>query len=84
MSIFSLRKGEIICLMGPNGCGKTTLLDNIMAILHYDKGEITLMGKPIYNYKRRNSPKCAYVPQIHNVVFPYTVEQVVMMGRTGI
>ncbi|HHT50892.1 MAG TPA: ABC transporter ATP-binding protein [Eubacteriaceae bacterium] len=81
---FSLRKGEIICLMGPNGCGKTTLLDNIMAILHYDKGEITLMGKPIYNYKRREiAQNIAYVPQIHNVVFPYTVEQVVMMGRTA-
>ncbi len=80
----SLKRGEVICLMGPNGCGKTTLIDNIMSILIPDDGEIVLMGKPINSYKRREiAQNIAYVPQIHNVVFPYTVEQVVMMGRTA-
>jgi iron complex transport system ATP-binding protein len=81
---FSISPGEILCLMGPNGCGKTTLLDNIMAIHKPKGGDITLMGQPIGNYKRiQIAQNIAYVPQIHNITFPYTVREIVMMGRTA-
>lgn len=81
---FSLSKGEILCLMGPNGCGKTTLLDTIMSIHQPDEGSITLLGEPIESFGRREiAQNIAYVPQIHHIVFPYTVEQIVLMGRTA-
>ncbi|MBF7097313.1 ABC transporter ATP-binding protein [Alkalibacter mobilis] len=81
---FDMGQGDVVCLMGPNGCGKTTLLDNIMSIHQASKGEIFLMEKPLSKYNRRDVAKhMAYVPQIHQVVFPYTVEQIVMMGRTA-
>ncbi len=81
---FSVPAGQIVCLMGPNGCGKTTLLDNIMAIHRPDQGSITLLGKPLHAYKRHEiASEIAYVPQIHDVHFPYTVREVVMLGRTA-
>ncbi|MCL2817583.1 MAG: ABC transporter ATP-binding protein [Clostridiales bacterium] len=80
----ALRAGEILCLMGPNGCGKTTLIDNIMAIHRPKAGGIRLMGQPLRGYKRHEiAQHIAYVPQIHNITFPYTVREVVLMGRTA-
>lgn len=80
----SMSSGEILCLMGPNGCGKTTLIDNIMRIHKPKYGKITLMGQPIDSYKRREiAQNISYVPQIHNITFPYTVKEIVMMGRTA-
>jgi len=81
---FSIKSGEILCLMGPNGCGKTTLIDNILAIHKSKAGEIILMDKPLSRLKRHEiAQDIAYVPQIHSVTFPYTVKEVVMMGRTA-
>lgn len=81
---FSMDSGDVVCLMGPNGCGKTTLLDNVMSILTPSTGSIRLFGKSLEVYRRKElAQKIAYVPQIHQVVFPYTVEQVVLMGRTS-
>jgi len=81
---FPLRAGEILCLMGPNGCGKTTLLDNVMAIHKPKTGRIDLMGEPLHSYKRHQIARhIAYVPQTHQITFPYTVAEVVLMGRTA-
>ena len=81
---FMLNRGEIHCLFGPNGCGKTTLLDCVMGIHKVNKGEIKVMEKDIASYKREDFAKeVAYVPQIHSRTFPYTVKQVVMMGRNA-
>lgn len=80
----SMNKGDVICLMGPNGCGKTTLIDNVMSIHTPANGQIQLLGKSLEEYSRKNLARyIAYVPQLHQVVFPYTVEQVVLMGRTA-
>lgn len=81
---FSVPEGQIVCLMGPNGCGKTTLLDTIMAVHRPEKGSITLLDRPLSSYRRHQiAAEIAYVPQIHDVYFPYTVREMVLMGRTA-
>ncbi len=79
-----LEHGEVCCLMGPNGCGKTTLIDCILGILPLKAGEILIDGQNIQNFKPELlAQKLAYVPQVHNRSFPYTVRQIVLMGRTA-
>jgi iron complex transport system ATP-binding protein len=81
---FQMEAGEVICLIGPNGSGKTTLLDCIMGIFPLKKGEILLQGKNINHLKAREIARIiAYVPQIHKKTFPYTVEEIVLMGRAS-
>jgi iron complex transport system ATP-binding protein len=78
-----LVKGEILCLFGPNGCGKTTLIDNILGHLRLKTGTILIDGKDQQSFSRRDlAKKIAYVPQIHEKTFPYKVIEVVVMGRT--
>jgi iron complex transport system ATP-binding protein len=55
-----------------------------MALKKPQAGEIHLCGKPINEYKRHElARKIAYVPQVHDVTFPYTVREIVLMGRTA-
>ena len=76
--------GEIVCLMGPNGCGKTTLIDAVMGLKKPSGGEILLCGQDLEAYKRHEIARIlAYVPQIHEATFPYTVREIVLMGRTA-
>lgn len=78
-----LDKGEVLCLFGPNGCGKTTLLDNILGHLEPDEGSIIIDGKERGRYSHREiARKIAYVPQVHERTFPYRVIDIVVMGRT--
>lgn len=76
--------GEICCLIGQNGCGKSTLLDCVLGAAQLKQGDIFLGGNSIAAYKPNEiARKIAYVPQTHKSSFPYTVEQVVLMGRTA-
>jgi iron complex transport system ATP-binding protein len=79
---FSLHRGEIVSLLGPNGCGKSTLIRLILKLMHTNNGEIKLNGKSIHNYSHKEiAGHIAYIPQYHNVPFNYTVLEMVMMGR---
>lgn len=70
-------------LLGPNGCGKTTLFKLCMNFLKYSKGEILVDGRNIKNKSIEEMAKLiAYVPQEHKLPFPYLVKEVVLMGRT--
>lgn len=81
---FDIKRGEVFCLLGPNGCGKTTLIDCLMALHRPSGGNIDLCGRPLAGYKRHEiAQKVAFVPQIHSPSFPYTVKEVVLMGRTA-
>lgn len=79
---FSIERGEHFCIMGPNGCGKTTLLKLINRIHKPDKGTITVKGRPLTHYTRKELARImAVVPQEHPVDFPFTAFEVVLMGR---
>lgn len=80
---FSVDRGEVFCLFGPNGCGKTTLLDCIMGILKIARGSIFLNQNNISGLNPRAIARCiSFVPQVHVKTFPYRVIDVVVMGRT--
>lgn len=77
-----IQKGEIVTLLGPNGCGKTTLLKCMNALLEPVKGQVLFAGREIRELKRHEIAKhIAYVPQEHKTSFPYTVLDVVLLGR---
>ena len=79
----SIEHGEIFCLMGRNGCGKSTLIDALFDINHLSSGEIEIMGKNLKEYSPSTlAEQISYVPQIHDKSFPYTVRQIILMGRT--
>lgn len=79
-----INEGEIFCLFGPNGCGKTTLIQCLLGISKLDKGVIRLRGRDIRDMKTAEiARELAYIPQIHEKPFPYKVIDVVLMGRVS-
>ncbi len=80
---FSVDEGEIFCIVGPNGCGKSTLIDCILGLKKLKKGRILIEGDNLETLKPREfAGHVAYVPQGHKTTFAYTVLDVVTMGRT--
>lgn len=78
----SVREGELVSLLGKNGAGKTTLLKIMQGFLTPSQGQVTLNQKPLQNFSRRELARhIAYVPQSHIPPFPYTTEEVVLLGR---
>lgn len=76
--------GEVVCLLGPNGGGKSTLFRTMLGLLPAQGGEVRLDGTPIAGIARRNiARRVSYVPQAHAGYFPFTVIDVVLMGRTA-
>ncbi|NMM63128.1 ABC transporter ATP-binding protein [Clostridium sp. P21] len=76
--------GEILCLLGPNGVGKTTFFKTILGLLKVRGGQILLDGQDIHNWSRKQLAKAiGYVPQAHTPPFPFKVFDVVLMGRTA-
>ncbi|WP_206077017.1 ABC transporter ATP-binding protein [Palleronia sediminis] len=78
------RPGDVVCLLGPNGCGKTTLFRTILGLLPALAGSVMLGGKPIAQQRRAEiARRIAYVPQAHAPPFPFEALDVVLMGRTA-
>ena len=78
---FKLERGENLCILGPNGCGKTTLLKTIARIIQY-RGKITMEGADIASHSRKElAKKIALLSQSSQVYFPYTVYETVSLGR---
>ncbi len=79
---FEMKKGEFLGIIGPNGSGKTTLLKTIDGIFIPQEGEIRIDGVPGRQLSRMDlARRIAVVPQDTQLIFPFTVEEVVLMGR---
>ena len=80
----ALAQGEVLALLGPNGGGKTTLLKTLLGILKPQAGEVAIAGRSLAGISIRERARLiAYVPQVHVPTFAFTVESVVLMGRTA-
>ncbi len=77
-----VQTGEAFCLLGPNGSGKTTLFKAILGLLNLTEGEILLDGENICAWSRSQMARAiGYIPQSHSPSFPFSVLDVVLMGR---
>ncbi|MFZ9530834.1 MAG: ABC transporter ATP-binding protein, partial [Burkholderiales bacterium] len=81
---FTLNAGEVLCLLGPNGSGKTTLFKTLLGLLPIQCGKVMLNDCELQQLERDEIARLvSYVPQAHGAFFPYSVRDVVLMGRTA-
>jgi iron complex transport system ATP-binding protein len=79
---FSVERGEFLSLVGPNGSGKTTLLRLLDRIFLPEQGNILLGDKLLSRLSRTElARRIAFVPQDGGIQFPFTVYEIVLMGR---
>ena len=77
-----IETGRFYGIMGPNGCGKSTLVDLLTGHRRPSDGTVSYLGKPIGRYaKSRVAREIALVPQNFYINFPFTAREIVMMGR---
>ena len=80
----ALDAGEVLCLLGPNGSGKTTLFKTLLGLLPSQGGEARIDDVDLRARARDEIARLvSYVPQAHAAFFPFTVDEVVLMGRTA-
>ena len=77
-----LRSGEMLGLVGPNGCGKSTFLRVFCGLLRVQTGQVMLDGKPLSGYTNVERARVvAFLPQAVNPTFALSVFEVVCLGR---
>ncbi len=80
---FTVDEGEFVCIIGANGCGKTTTLKNVMGLYMPTSGIVKVNGEDVYSMSDKERARhFAYIPQAHTPSFPFTVADVVILGRT--
>jgi len=76
--------GDVMCLLGPNGCGKTTLFRTMLGLLPPQGGRVLIGSDDVGRLSRRDiARRVAYVPQAQAALFPYTALDLVLMGRVA-
>jgi len=81
---FAVESGEVLCLLGPNGGGKTTLFKTVLGLLPALGGTVAVDGESVAGWSRaRVARALGYVPQAQLGLFPFTVREIVLMGRTA-
>jgi iron complex transport system ATP-binding protein len=81
---FSVSTSSVTCLLGPNGVGKTTLFKTLLGLIPPLSGTVEINGSDLLRLDRQAIARhIAYVPQAQIAEFPYTVIDLVMMGRTA-
>ncbi|MCI5996866.1 MAG: ABC transporter ATP-binding protein [Parvimonas sp.] len=79
---FSLKRGEIICILGENGSGKSTLLKSLLKLIPIKNGEISVEEENLKNFDNKKLSKViSYIPQSHFPSFDYNVVDVILMGN---
>lgn len=81
---FSIKEGDYVGVVGPNGGGKTTLIKLLLGLLTPTTGTIELYGQSVMQARKKYS--FGYIPQRvaeRDENFPATVEETVLSGRTG-
>jgi iron complex transport system ATP-binding protein len=79
---FGIERGEIVGVIGPNSAGKTTLTRLLTRVIEPTGGEIFLDGAPLRGIERRElARRVGVVPQGAPLQFPFTVGELVLMGR---
>jgi len=80
---FQLKPGELVGLIGPNGCGKTSVIKALSRILALKSGEITLDGRHLRHISHNDLAKViGVVPQSPNLPETFSVTEVVLLGRS--
>jgi iron complex transport system ATP-binding protein len=76
-------RGQMVSVVGPNGAGKSTLLGVMAGLREGYTGECCYQGREVSRWSRRRFARSvSFVPQNVRLEFPFTAEQVVLMGRT--
>ncbi|HLK10923.1 MAG TPA: ABC transporter ATP-binding protein [Candidatus Binatia bacterium] len=74
--------GELVGVIGPNGCGKTTLVRLLSGVLMPHAGTVRLAGRPLAGHRRREiARRLAVLPQDPHLDASFTALEVVLMGR---
>jgi iron complex transport system ATP-binding protein len=78
----AVEPGEFVAILGKNGSGKSTLIKAVQRLLANARGTVRCGGEDVFRMSpRRIAARIAYVPQLSEPVFEYTVEEIVLMGR---
>lgn len=81
---FRLNTGDYVCVLGKNGAGKSTLFKCILGLLKGYQGAILLDNRDMRRLGSKElAASIAYIPQMHDSAFPFTVLDMVMMGTTS-
>ncbi|MDP9276563.1 MAG: ABC transporter ATP-binding protein [Chloroflexota bacterium] len=81
---FAIGSGEVVAVVGPNGAGKSTLLRVLAGLLRPAAGSVALDGQDLRTMSRSAlARRIAVVPQMFDTLFPFTVREVVSLGRTA-
>ena len=81
---FMIPDRSITTVLGPTGAGKTTLLKILLGFEKMDEGEVLYDGRNLHSIPSKQFwNSIGYVPQARQSIFPLTVEETVLTGRTG-
>lgn len=81
---FRLERGQVLCLLSPNGGGKSTLIKTLLGLLPPLAGRVLLDDRGLDAWSRREiAQRLGYVPQHHEPHFPFAVMDIVLMGRAA-